>query len=140
MHFIKKVAPRHAGMGLKLMKFHAIAHLVNDILLYGVPSEFDAGSNESHHKPTKQAAQLTQRDERTFDMQTAIRLIEFLAIDLAMWEIEQDEAPWDYFILHHHDPTDNAHAQGGEASRNMIGGTRIEVFLDEERDNEPSFH
>ncbi len=139
MYFIKKVAPRDAGMGLKLMKFHAIAHLVNDILLHGVPSEFDTGSNESHHKPTKQAAQLTQRDKRTFDMQTAIRLIEFLAIDLAMWEIEQDEAPWDYFILHHHDPTDNAHAQGGEASRNMIGGTRIEVFLDEERDNEPSF-
>ena len=55
------VAKRSEGMGLKLMKFHAIVHMVEDILLYGVPSEFDTGSNESHHKPTKYAARLTQR-------------------------------------------------------------------------------
>ncbi len=60
MYIMLNVAKRSEGMGLKLMKFHAIVHMVEDILLYGVPSEFDTGSNESHHKPTKYAAKLTQ--------------------------------------------------------------------------------
>ena len=48
MYIMLNVAKRSKGMGLKLMKFHAIVHMVEDILLYGVPSEFDTGSNESH--------------------------------------------------------------------------------------------
>lgn len=71
MYIIQNVAKRAKGMGLKIMKFHAITHLVQDILLYGVPSEFDTGSNESHHKATKTAAKMTQRKEETFDHQTA---------------------------------------------------------------------
>jgi hypothetical protein len=53
MFIISKVALRTTGMGLKLFKFHALTHLVQDILLYGVPAEVDTGSNESHHKPSK---------------------------------------------------------------------------------------
>ena len=97
MQTIKEVAQRKTGMGLKLMKFHAIVHLVSDILLYGVPKEFDTGSNESHHKTTKQAAKLTQRNESTFNYQTAIRLSEFLLLDLAMEEVENDTCVWEYF-------------------------------------------
>ena len=80
-----------------LMKFHAIIHLVTDILLYGVPKEFDTGSNESHHKPTKYAATLTQRKESTFNYQTALRVTEFLLVDLAMAEVEQGVNVWEYF-------------------------------------------
>ena len=86
------------GMGLKLMKFHAILHLIEDIILYGVPMEFDSGSNESHHKDTKYAAKLTQRKEATFNAQTAKRLVEFLCIDLAMEEIDTGRCSWDYFF------------------------------------------
>ena len=53
MYIMKNVAPRVEGMGLKLFKFHAIVHLVDDILRYGVPLEVDTGSNESHHKQSK---------------------------------------------------------------------------------------
>ena len=97
MQTIKEVAQREKGMGLKLMKFHAIIHLVMDILLYGVPKEFDTGSNESHHKPTKAAAKLTQRKESTFNYQTALRITEFLLIDLAMAEVNLDANIWEYF-------------------------------------------
>ena len=97
MQTMKEVAQREKGMGLKLMKFHAIIHLVTDILLYGVPKEFDTGSNESHHKPTKYAAKLTQRKESTFNYQTALRVTEFLLIDLAMAEVEQGVKVWEYF-------------------------------------------
>ena len=56
MYIMRNVAKRSKGMGLKVMKFHAILHLVEDILLYGVPSEFDTGAQESHHKVSKVAA------------------------------------------------------------------------------------
>lgn len=97
MYIIKNVARRSKGMGLKLMKFHAIIHLINDMLLYGVPMEFDTGSNESHHKGSKYAAKLTQRKEETFNSQTAKRLIEFLCIELAVEEVEFERKVWTYF-------------------------------------------
>ena len=40
-------------MGLKIVKFHAIMHMAQDILDYEVPMEFDTGANESCHKAEK---------------------------------------------------------------------------------------
>jgi hypothetical protein len=97
MYIIKEVARRSKGMGLKLMKFHAIIHLIHDMILYGVPMEFDTGSNESHHKESKYAAKLTQRKEETFNSQTAKRLIEFQCIELAMEEVSFGRQVWTYF-------------------------------------------
>jgi hypothetical protein len=66
MYLIKKVGNRVKGMGLKLMKFHGIMHMYMDIIHFGVPMEFDTGTNESGHKRTKKAALLTQKREDTF--------------------------------------------------------------------------
>jgi hypothetical protein len=41
MYIIRKVAQQTAGMGLKLLKFHMIVHIWEDILEYGVPLEYD---------------------------------------------------------------------------------------------------
>ena len=97
MYMLRNVARRSEGMGLKIMKFHAIKHMVQDMLLYGTPSEMDTGSNESHHKPSKYAAKLTQRKEATFNLQTAQRMTEFLVLDLALSEIEAGRCLWEYF-------------------------------------------
>ena len=70
--------------------------MMMDMLLYGVPMEFDTGSNESHHKPSKYAAKLTQRNEATFNFQTAMRLTEFLILDMAMAELDGTKV-WEYF-------------------------------------------
>lgn len=153
MYIMSNVAKRSSGMGLKLMKFHAIVHLVDDMLLYGVPTEFDTGSNESHHKPTKQAAKLTQRNEATFNMQTGIRLVEFLAIELAIQEISNDKKPWDYFakcVL----IDNNVEATVAEEVANAAemeetdsdqpvqisnGGTKVQLYRDKKNNNKPSF-
>ncbi len=97
LYIIRNVARRSAGMGLKVMKFHAVTHMIQDILLYGVPTEFDTGSNESHHKEAKFAAKLTQRKESTFNQQTATRLTEFHSIELGVHEIVTQSSPWQYF-------------------------------------------
>ena len=61
MWLMRKIATRTKGMGLKLIKFHTALHAVEDIVQFGIPTEFDTSANESHHKPSKQAAKLTQR-------------------------------------------------------------------------------
>ena len=86
-YLIKKIGKRTKGMGFKIAKFHLILHIVDDILANGVPLEVDTGSNEEGHKPTKSAAKLTQKNEETFNEQTAKRPEETHLIDLANEEI-----------------------------------------------------
>jgi hypothetical protein len=69
MYLIKKVGNCVKGMGLKLMIFHGNMHMYMEIIHFGIPMEFDTGTNKSGHKPTKKAALLTQKREDTFDQQ-----------------------------------------------------------------------
>jgi hypothetical protein len=62
--------------------------MADNILNFGMPMEVDTGSNKSGHKATKTAAHLTQKNEETFNLQTAIRLEEVHLLDLATLEIE----------------------------------------------------
>lgn len=96
MWLIKKTAFRQVGMGLKLMKYHAITHLAQDIHSFGVPSNVDTGSDESGHKKTKVAAKMTQKNRATFELQTATRESEFLVIDHAISELNGRRI-WDYY-------------------------------------------
>ena len=96
MYLIKKVGRRVKGMGLKIIKFHAIIHLADDILNFGVPLEVDTGSNESAHKVEKTAAKLTQKKKDQFDAQTSKRLQEVFMLELAMHEIKGN-SPWNYY-------------------------------------------
>ena len=162
MYIMKQVADRSSGMGLKIMKFHAIIHLITDMILYGSPSEFDTGSNESHHKESKYAAKLTQQKEATFNFQTARRLIEFLCIDLAMEEILNDRCVWEYLNnLFEAEPEDlDPDSQDIEVSdretdgtkqddssdtdsdaklKIYTGGSRIRIFEDSDNEHTPSF-
>ena len=97
MCLTRMVAQRAEGMGLKLLKFHSLLHVVDNIALYGVPLECDTSANESHHKPTKQAAKLTQMIHETFNLQTGTRLIDFEMVDYARCEMEDGKVPWQYY-------------------------------------------
>ena len=130
MYLVKKVANRKAGMGLKLTKFHAILHIADDILNFGVPMEVDTGSNESGHKASKTAARLTQKNKNTFEIQTATRLQEMHLLDLALEEIK-GRPLWDYCEGHHHDEKMDA-----IAAKPNIGGAQYHVFTDNDGDNQ----
>ena len=95
LFLLKKVGARKKGMGFKVMKFHAVLHLAQDIEMFGVPMVVDTGSNESHHKTTKIAAKLTQKDVKTFEKQTSDRLDDFHVLELALAEME-NRPIWDY--------------------------------------------
>ena len=99
MHLIKAISPRQKGMGLKTTKFHCIMHMQEDMLAYGVPLEVDTKFDEMHHKPTKKAANLTQKDKRVFEKQTATREQEVRLLDLAKVEMD-GRAVFEYFKKH----------------------------------------
>ena len=103
MGIIKDVAKRSKGMGLKTVKFHAIVHLVDDMLNFGVPLETDTGSNESGHKPAKMSARLTQKNKELFEPQTAKRLEELLLLQLAQEELS-GRPLFNYFQGYSHPP------------------------------------
>jgi len=87
MHLLKRIANRTKGLGWNIVKFHNILHTWEDILMFGIPLEFDAGSAESGHKVTKTAAKTMQRNQETFDLQTTNRLLEHRVVDMAMEEL-----------------------------------------------------
>lgn len=155
MYLMRKVAPREEGVHWKVMKFHALLHIVEEILLYGVPLETDTSANESHHKPTKAAAKMTQMAHATFNIQTARRLVEFALIELAMLEIQEGLVLWRYYEgLEEVDQDDHGTDEedggtdgegvvtdaegvpppldGAEAVESVPGGTQIRVFWDDE--------
>ncbi len=102
MVIMKEIAQRLAGMGYKVMKFHAILHMAMDMLLFGPPMEIDTGSNEEHHKDAKDAAQLTQKNRDQFNWQTSVHLAECQVIDLAVQELN-GKAMWEYLEEHESD-------------------------------------
>jgi len=118
MYWMRKVAARTSGMGLKLMKFHGILHMADVILNFGVPLEYDTGVNESHHVPTKKASLLTQRDMNKIEEQTAQRMLEMEVLALAKLEIG---GTWlcDYRVGHADDVPD---AVLPHKTRCLLGG------------------
>jgi hypothetical protein len=88
--------------------------------------EVDTGSNESGHKSTKVAARLTQRNETTFDKQTAIRLEEVYLLEMATQEF-QGYPIWKYG---QHPPR---HGQNAQIPGVVpIGGSEITIAFDDE--------
>ena len=141
MFLMKKIMARTKGMGFKFMKFHGILHLVMDIIHFGVPTNTDTGSNESHHKLAKLCAKLTQRDITVFEKQTATRLVEFLLLDLAMAELE-GKTVWEYFVLDQdrgpvnsaQQPENNVE-EGADDAEYRLSGASMQVFYDSDKEN-----
>ena len=136
MYIMRKVAQRTKGMGLKLVKFHMILHIWEDIMQFGVPLEYDTSANESMHKPSKKASKMTQKAADTFNFQTATRLIEFELLDLAMEEIENGLVPWDYYTRVEEQGIEEEPTGGKEVDA-WTGETGIRVHYEE--NGEPGF-
>jgi hypothetical protein len=122
MYLLQKVARRTEGMGLKTNKYHAITHMMEDIVLYGVPMEFDTGANESHHKEAKRAARTTQRNRRTFNQQVARRLYEDRIIDLASQEINHGHCNWHYYGQ----PLDDSSSESGSEEGSLASDMEVD--------------
>jgi hypothetical protein len=129
MYSIRKVGNWRSGMGLKVVKFHAITHMADDINNFGVPKTFNTESDKSAHKPAKVVAKVTKKRKDMFDLQVAKRLTEVHALELAIEEICSDRLLWDY--EHFYDDPDTPQMLNHSKARNgEPGGTCYTVHLD----------
>ena len=129
MFLFKRICNRVKGMGLKTMKFHGILHLFQDIMNFGVPMNVDTGSVESHHKKTKVAAKMTQRNIAVFEEQTAIRLVEFQLVELAKAELGGRKM-YTYLTLdQERGPVEDEQPAAGNGQVST-GGTALQVYYD----------
>ena len=136
MHLYKRVVRRKEGMGMKIFKFHAIMHMSQDIINFGVPSVYDTGPMESGHKPTKKAAKVTQKNEDTFEKQTSQRLLETHVLELAGQEIA-GRPLWKYPLgyLGREDENKEYSGNRGQQQRGLskTGGTQFAVEYDNDK-------
>jgi len=96
MEMEKLIGKRQAGMKFKTFNFHAVLHVAQDILNFGVPENVNTRSNEMHHKDSKTAALRTQRRAKTFDRQVAKQLHALDVVAFGLHEIQHGEPPWMY--------------------------------------------
>ena len=82
----KYAAPRHAGLKLKIPKFHQILHWWFYIMLFGSAMNFDSGRTESiAGENAKDHGKNTQKRSKNFNEQTAHRLHEKTIFDEARY-------------------------------------------------------
>ena len=129
MKLFKFVCARTTGMGMKFGKFHAVLHLVDDILAFGVPNNVNTGADESHHKLTKKMAKLTQRIISEFEKQTATRLFEYLLLELATAE-EDGKYIWAYLGLDQERGRVNKKEAVEDTNHNVTTGASLDVYYD----------
>lgn len=83
---IKDTLQRQSGNEMKLLKFHVLRHLIDDIERFGCAQNFNGGPCEENFKPHKHMAQLTQRRQNTFIQQIGHRLAESYCFKRAISE------------------------------------------------------
>jgi hypothetical protein len=120
-------------MGLKTSKVHGILHVAQCIQDFGVPMLCDAGQVESHHKASKKAANLTQKNKDRFNEQTAKRLKEMDLLALAEEEIT-GRPLWHYWAGQtHHDQGQLGHDDGDpllqDEADQTLGGESLSCVL-----------
>ena len=85
----KSTLDRQVGCKMKIIKFHLPLHFANDITRFGSMKNFDTGIGESHHKTeSKNPAKNTQRRRFNFELQTASRNVDNIAINIAHTNLE----------------------------------------------------
>ena len=92
MDFIKKTMNRREGNGMKIIKFHLLLHLVDDIKRFGSMRNYDSCIGERHHcTEIKDPAQQTQRRKVNFEKQTALRYYDNVLISIGQREFPKEK-------------------------------------------------
>ena len=85
----KKTCSRQVGNKMKLVKFHMLLHIVDDIERIGSPQNTNGGPCEANFKPQKKESGRTQRRAAIFHEQMAKRIYEQNVINRAICEEER---------------------------------------------------
>ena len=88
MDLYTETIERTEGMGMKFVKFHLLKHIIDTIRRYGALRNVYGGIGETMLKfKAKETARKTNMSAPTFEVQTALRDVESVAIDRATHEV-----------------------------------------------------
>ena len=82
----KSTCSRQVGNHMKLVKFHMLLHIIDDIERLGSPQNTNGAPCESNFKPQKKESVRTQRRAKLFHEQMAFRIHEQMVISRATQE------------------------------------------------------
>ena len=91
MREYKATCNRRVGNNMKLVKFHMLLHIVDDIDRLGSPQNTNGGPCEANFKPQKKESVRTQRRARLFHEQMARRIYEQQVISRATLSYGREE-------------------------------------------------
>ena len=131
----KKICRRQEGNEMKILKYHMMVHIVDDIIRFGVPQNVNGGPCESNFIPQKRESKRTQRRAETFIKQMATRIHENLifahAIDDKHYEADEDNSK---------SGVDNIPVGGSKfILRKMVNSNSIEVTWKGTRDEQQGY-
>ena len=112
----KRICRRREGNEMKVLKYHLMTHVIDDIKRLGSPQNVNGGPCESNFVPQKREAKRTQRRNENFLKQMGMRMHEKLVLAHAMNNNDQEE--------------DKIEKQGEENV--PVGGSKFDVLLDSE--------
>lgn len=87
----KRTCSRKVGNHMKLVKFHMLLHIIDDIERLGSPQNTNGGPCESNFKPQKKESSRTQRRAHLFHEQMATRIHEQMVIARANVNITEED-------------------------------------------------
>ena len=112
----KRICKRREGNEMKILKYHLMVHVIDDIKRLGAPQNVNGGPCESNFIPQKREAKRTQKRSDTFTKQMAMRMHENLIFSHALNKKHNEDA------LNMKDGIDN----------NPVGGSKFEILRDDD--------
>jgi len=86
LEMMRDVVDRHEGNGMKIIKFHLIGHMIDDMLRYGSAQNVSGGPGERQHiDNVKIPGSTTQMRANCFDKQSMVRNWEHHTITKSKW-------------------------------------------------------
>ena len=99
LHEVTTCIPRFQGNGWNIPKIHEQLHVPYYIQMFGAHRNLHTGVTEHNHITlSKEPAGRTQMRANVFDIQVANRLIDKFVVDLATFNMAEEEVPTDTII------------------------------------------
>ena len=99
LHEVVTCIPRFKGNGWNIPKIHEQLHVPFYIQMFGAHQNLHTGVTEHNHITlSKEPAARTQMRANVFDMQVANRLIDKFVVDLASFNMSEEEEPTDISV------------------------------------------
>lgn len=122
MNMDRVISKRQVGMKQNTMNHHAVKHMAEHYLWFGVPENVNCRSDENHHIPDKKTAKGTDKRADTWDPSIAKKDVQKTSVDYGIEELN-GRPKWEYYKGFDH--SDRAHGHTDKFDPQLGGPTVV---------------